>query len=380
MLQIALFKLKSGFGLSRQLLVGGVHFARLEGMLRFVFCLCLALGSSVMGAEIKFDLTDFLAGSMPTNFHAALAGSGPPGAWKVLLDDVPPLLAPLTDQAPSVTKRAVIAQTSRDTTDEHFPMFIYDAETFRDFKFTTRFKIVSGAVEQMAGMVFRFQNASNFYVVRASALGHNLRFYKMVNSIRSVPLGPQLEITTNIWHTLAVQCRGNQITVWFDDHLVMPPLEDNTFSEGKIGFWTKSDAVSYFCDGVVEYTPRVPAAQMLVRSILEQQPRILGLRIYTLDKKGSPHVIASKDETETGQPGAQAEIDAITNGKIYYGKSRGVVTVTLPFRDRNGDAMGAVRVRLDSFFGETQKNALTRASMIVKRMQAQITSSEDLLQ
>ena len=33
----------------------------------------------------------------------------------------------------------------------------------------------------MAGLAFRFQNASNFYVVRASALGHNLRFYKMVN-------------------------------------------------------------------------------------------------------------------------------------------------------------------------------------------------------
>ncbi|MDD5139592.1 MAG: DUF1080 domain-containing protein [Verrucomicrobiales bacterium] len=349
-------------------------------MQRFIFCLCLTLAASALGAEIKIDFNGFAAGSTPTNFHAALAGEGKPGAWKIVLDEVPPLLAPLTDRAPSVTKRAVLAQTSQDATDEHFPLFIYDGETFNDFKLTTRFKIVSGIAEQMAGVVFHFQNASNFYVVRASALGHNVRFYKMVDGIRSDPIGPQLEISTNTWHTLAVQCHGNQITCWLDDQLVMPPLQDNTFASGKIGFWTKSDAVSYFCDPAIEYTPRIPAAQMLVRRIMEQQPRILGLRIYTLDDKGVTHVIASKDEKEIGQPGTDAEKDAITDGKVFYGRDHGIVVVTLPFRDRNGDAMAAMRVRLKSFIGETQNNALTRATMILKNMQAQVTSSEDLLQ
>ena len=332
------------------------------------------------GAEIRIDFSDALAGSAPKNFHAALAGSGPSGTWQVILDDVPPLLAPLTDRAPSVTKRAVLAQTSQDSTQEHFPLFIYDGETFKDFKFTTQFKIVSGVVEQMAGVVFRFQNASNFYVVRASALGRNIRFYKMVDGIRSAPLGPELSIATNLWHTLAVQCRGNQITLWLDDRLVMPALQDNTFAGGKVGFWTKSDAVSYFCDPVIEYTPRIPAAQTLVRSLLEKQPRILGLRIYTLDEQGSPRIIASKDEKEIGQPGTDNEKTTINDGKMFYAKNSGVVTVTLPFRDRNGDAMAAVRVRLDSFFGETEKNALTRATMVVKRMQGEVDSSAALLQ
>ena len=109
--------------------------------------------------------------------------------------------------------------------------------------------------------MFRFQNASNFYVFRASALGHNVRFYKMVDGIRSDPIGPQVDIATNVWHSLTVLGQGNQITFWLDDRLVMPPLQDNTFAEGKVGFWTKSDAVSYFCDTKIEYTPRIPAAQ-----------------------------------------------------------------------------------------------------------------------
>lgn len=349
-------------------------------MRRFILCLCLAVAGAVRGAEIKIDFSDFATGSTPTNFTAALSGSGQPGSWKVVMDEVPPLLAPLTDRAPSVTRRAVLAQTSQDATDEHFPLFVYDGETFKNFKFTTRFKIVSGTAEQMAGLVFRYQNPTNFYVVRASALGRNVRFYKMVDGVRSDPIGPQLEISTNTWHTLAVQCHGNEITCWFDDQLVMPPLQDNTFTAGKVGFWTKSDAVSYFGDPVIEYTPRVPAAQALVRRIMEQQPRIRGLQIYTLDPQGIPHIIASKDESEIGRPGTDAEKDAITAGKVFYGKDSGIVTLTLPFHDRNGDIMGAMRVRLNSFFGETQQNALTRATMILKKMQAQITSSEDLLE
>jgi hypothetical protein len=160
----------------------------------------------------------------------------------------------------------------------------------------------------------------------------------------------------------------------------MPTLHDNSFATGKIGFRTKSDAVGYFGDTTISYTPRVPKAQEIVQGILKEQPRILGLRLYTLDDQGRPHVIASKLEKEIGQPGSDAEKAAITDGKVYFGRGKGTVAVTLPLRDRNGNPMAAVRVQLKSFFGETQDTALTRATMIVKTIQAQITSKEELIQ
>jgi hypothetical protein len=349
-------------------------------MRHFLLCLSLALAASAFGAEIKIDFSQFPEGSSPTNFHSAVAGGGQPGDWKILMDEVPPLLAPLTDKSPSVARRTVLAQTSEDPTDEHFPVFIYGSETFRDFNLTTQFKVVGGAMEQMAGVVFRFQNASNFYVFRASALGHNARFYKMVNGVRSDPIGPSVEIATNTWHTLAVQAQGNQFTFWFDGRLVMPPLQDNSFAEGKFGFWTKSDAVSYFGDTTINYTPRIPAAQGLVDRIMAKQPRILGLQIYVLDRKGQPYVIASKDKSEAGQPGTDAETKAITDSAVSYGKKKGVDTLILPLHDRNGDPIAAVRLRLKSFLGETQENAVTRATILVNQMQAEVTSSEALLQ
>ncbi len=346
----------------------------------FICCLWLGLTAPVFGAQIKIDFSDFATGQTPTNFHSALAGSGRPGEWKVIEEEVPSLFPPLTGKAPATTRRSVLAQLSQDPADNRFPMLIYDGETFKDFKLTTRFKIVSGVAEQMAGIVFRFQNASNFYVVRASALGHNLRFYKMVNGGFVDPFTLATNIATGVWHTLTVQCEGVQINCRLDDALAMPLQVPNTFATGKIGFWTMSDAVSYFDNTTIDYKPRVPTAQALVNSIMKQQPRILTLRIYTLDGQGGTHIIASNDEKEIGQPGTDAEKIAIADGTVSFGKSPGVVAVTLALRDRNGDPMAAVRVRLKSFLGETQDTAVNRATLLIHQMQAQISTSEDLMQ
>jgi hypothetical protein len=342
-----------------------------------VFLCAFVTCFGAVAAELQFDFGSLTPGSSLGKFHAALLGGGGPVKWEILQDEVPSAFAPLTDRAQNSARRSVLAQSSQDPTDERFPLFIYDGENFRDFKLTTRFKIVGGVAEQMAGVVFRFQNASNFYVVRASALGKNVRFYKVVNGARSNPIGPTCALTLGTWHELAVQCAGNQITVWLDNRLVMPPLGDNTFAEGKIGFWTKSDAVSYFADASITYTPIVPAAQALINTIMDQQPRILGLQIYTRTNDAT-HILASKDAAEIGAPGTEAELAAIRDGTIWFGRDHGAVLVTMPFPDRNGECMAAVRFKLKSFLGETQDNAVNRATMLLKMMERFCTSAEDL--
>ena len=345
-----------------------------------IFCLWLGLTAPIYGAQIKIDFGDFAAGRPPTGFHSVLAGSGQTGEWKVVEDEVPSLLPAFNGKTPIVARHSVLAQLSQDPDDNRFPMLIYDGETFNDFKLTTRFKIVSGAVEQMAGIVFRFQNESNFYVVRASALGHNLRFYKMVNGQFVDPFTLGTNIAVGVWHTLTVQCEGVQINCRLDEALAMPLHVPPTFASGKIGFWTMADAVSYFADTRIDYRPRVPAAQALVNSTMKRQPRILTLRLYALDGQGQTHVIASNDAKEIGQPGTDAEKIAITDGTVSFGKSPGVVAVTLALRDRNGDPMAAVRVRLKSFLGETQDHAVARATQILHEMQAQVTTAKDLME
>ena len=100
------------------------------------------------------------------------------------------MLPPIATGAPVVARKAVLAQLAQDPTDEHFPLLIYEGETITDFTLTTRFKTVNGVVEQMAGIAFRIQNETNYYVVRASSLGNNVRFYKVVNGQRGPLIGP----------------------------------------------------------------------------------------------------------------------------------------------------------------------------------------------
>ena len=336
----------------------------------------LALAFPALGAELTFDFGDSATDKPPPGFRSALAGTGKPGQWKIIMDEVPPLLAPLTAKAPVVTRRAVLAQLSQDPTDERFPLLIFDGDIFSDFTLTTRFKLAAGGLEQMADIAFRLRDEKNFYVVRASGLGRNLRFYKVVDGVRSPPIGPELEIARGVWHDLKIECKGNTIRCGLNGKDAIPPLTDNTFSNGKIGFWTKSDAVSYFADTKIVYTPREIAAKAVVRDAVKKYGRLRGLKVYTLDAQGEPKVVASKDEKEIGSPGGQVEKDCIAKGVLFYGKDRESVSVVMPLRDRNGEPIAAARVVMETFIGQTEQNALARARPIVKEMQTRVQSLE----
>jgi hypothetical protein len=54
-------------------------------------------------------------------------------------------------------------------------------------------------------------------------------------------------IDVRTWHRLRVVMQGCQIQVFYDEARVFDQC-DQSLTVGKIGLWTKSDAVSYFDD------------------------------------------------------------------------------------------------------------------------------------
>jgi hypothetical protein len=340
----------------------------------------LALSGAVNAAERTFDFSQETVNAPPQNFRSTVTGSGKPGDWRIILEDVPPLLAPFTTNAPAVAKRAVVAQLAKDPTDEHFPLLICEDESYGDFTLSTRFKTVSGVAEQMAGLAFRIQDEKNYYVVRASSLGNTLRFYKFVNGVRSEPVGPDLPIPSGVWHVLTIECKGNQIHCLLNGKEAFPMIIDYSFSAGKIGFWTKSDSVSYFAETRINYVPKDKLATVLVRDTLRKYPRLIALRIFA--HTGSPAklcLVGSKDPKELGQPGEKVEKDVVARDVIYTGKNSSTVVVTMPLHDRNGEVAGAVRVTMKPFLGQTEQNAIARALPIVKQMEQRIRSAADLV-
>jgi hypothetical protein len=344
-------------------------------MKRLATILSFTLAVSAQAADLYFD---FGSSNALSGFHSTVTGEGQPGLWRVLEDDVPGSIPKLLPDAP-VPKKSVLAQLSRDITDEHYPILVYTNETFGDFTFSTRLKCVSGRIEQMAGLVFRYQDEKNYYYVRASAKGSTFRFFKMVNGERSAPIGPEIEIPAGVWHTLSVECKGNKIRTLFNGQPIIPELTDNSFGFGRIGFWTKSDSVSYFTDAQVTYNPREPFVKALLRDIHQKYPRVQALRVYgKTPENPAMRVMASTDNSELGQPGSEVEDQIFEMDTPFFGKLKSGVVVTLPVHDRNGEVIAALRVEMKSFFGQTEDNALARAMPIVKDMERRIVEARDL--
>jgi hypothetical protein len=352
--------------------------------MRILLCwLGLVLAFSAGAAERVFDFSETPIGQAPAGFRSTVTGEGHPGNWKVLEVPVPSLLPPLSPNASSMATKRVLAQEAMDPTDEHFPLLVYEGETYGDFTLTTRFKTVAGVKEQMAGIAFHFQNETNYYFVRASSLGNTFRFFKVINGERDplTALATNTPIASGVWHELSIQCKGTEIRCSLNGQQMLPTINDLSFSSGKIAFWTKSDSVSYFCDAKITYTPHELPAQAMVAEIIKKRPSLLGLQIFIRDSKTKDiRLIASKDTKEVGKGGGKTEEDVLSKGTIYYGKESHVISVVLPLRDRNGDIIAAVRVQMKPFTGQTERNAIARTQPLIQDMQVHVQSLQDLLE
>ena len=350
-----------------------------RGLLSVVFAFSTALVA--LAAEREFDIDAVKPGTTPAGWSSQVAGKGKPGEWTIQMDEVPTPIANLSDKAPKLNRRAVLAQSSHDIEDEHFPILLLDDEKFGDFQFTSRFKITGGSAEQMAGLVFRAQNASNFYVVRASALGGNIRFYKFVDGERSVPLGPDISIEKGKWYELGVSAQGNRIQIKLDGREIMPALQDNTFNSGKIGFFTKSDATAVFADAKITYQPLERLSTILVRDTLQTQSRLLDLRIYVPDRETRElTVAAAKKKEDIGLKADETENKVFKENQTYFAKTRDAAIVTAALHDRNGEVAGVIKFFLKPYPGQTESATITRVLPTIRRIEMRVGAAKDLVE
>lgn len=190
---------------------------------------------------VNFDKTR--PGDIPEGWMVAMTHAGGAPKWEVLADPTAP------------SQPNVLAQISTDKTGARFPLAIYERTKPKDGVVSVDFKPVAGTEDQAAGIVWRYQNPDNYYIVRANALEDNVVLYKVEGGKRTAlaPKGtpPQTygvahKVPKLKWSTLKVQFAGGAFEVFFDGEKIME-VEDRTFtSAGQVGLWTKADSVTYF--------------------------------------------------------------------------------------------------------------------------------------
>jgi hypothetical protein len=203
--------------------------------------LLIAAGGLTMAETLRFENDPI--GRPPAGWTVAKTGSGEP-KWVVEEDAT----------APSGGK--VVKQSGRAT----YPLLLKDGSSVKDGAVEVQFKPISGSDDRAGGLVWRAQDANNYYVVRANALENNVVPYKTVSGKRSSldivgrqgGYGVSEPVPANKWNTLRVEFAANRFTVIFNGKRLYE-VEDATFADaGMVGLWTKADSVTAFANFAFE--------------------------------------------------------------------------------------------------------------------------------
>jgi len=188
-----------------------------------------AIAASSSADIVNFD--NFKVGAAPSGWTATQTGSGS-AKWSVEKD------------ASAPSKPNVLKQSGEAT----FPVCIKDDTSLKDGFVEVKFKPVSGKEDQAGGVIWRVQDANNYYISRANALEDNVTIYHTIHGKRVAFKNINTKVTSGVWHTLRVDFKGNKFAVTFDGNKVIEATDESFANAGKIGVWTKADSVTLFDD------------------------------------------------------------------------------------------------------------------------------------
>jgi hypothetical protein len=198
--------------------------------MRFLLALGMLLVASPAFAQLVVPLTTADGRVACTQ---GMTGVGRPPNWQPVAD-------------PDAPDGWALAETAGDPADLRFPLCISPQAMARDFDATLRFKPISGSRAQVAGLMFRAQSASDYYVVRANALDNSVRLYRMEKAKRSQLASKEAPIEAGKWHSLRVIAANERFEVALDGKTLFDVTDRSLPQSGPLGVWSQADSVTRY--------------------------------------------------------------------------------------------------------------------------------------
>ncbi len=183
--------------------------------------------AAVTVPESFFDFEKEQVGEVPKGWSKQFTGN-----WKVAEDQ----------------GNKVLEQFSYSHSGSYFNVIVNKDLNYKDVEISVKFKGIKGNEDQGGGPVWRYKDINNYYIARANPLENNYRVYKVINGHRKELKSADIDIQTGKWYDLKVEMKGNKIRCYFNGKLELETTDDSFTGSGKVGLWTKADAVTYFDD------------------------------------------------------------------------------------------------------------------------------------
>ena len=132
-----------------------------------------------------------------------------------------------------------------------FAIAVLDGLTSKDLAIAARLRLSGGIRE--GGLIWRYQDASNFYMARLDLLDQKLAIDRVFRGNRIRIEGTDdLELDPEAWHALRVRNEDERIRVYLGGVKVFD-IKDRTFRQaGGVGLWASGESTISFDDFRVE--------------------------------------------------------------------------------------------------------------------------------
>ncbi|MGD0073451.1 MAG: family 16 glycoside hydrolase [Candidatus Binataceae bacterium] len=125
---------------------------------------------------------------------------------------------------------------------EYYPIaLVDDPAEYDDFTLAASFKAVGGRLDCSGGLVFRYVDPKNYYVMAAGCPSDYFTLQRVSNGKAEIIKQAVVPIDKNIWYQLRVVASGEHFSCYAGKKMVFD-VDDRKISKGRIGLWARADA------------------------------------------------------------------------------------------------------------------------------------------
>ena len=193
------------------------------------------LSAASFGAEsANYDATR--QGELPSGWSTA-----PSHEWGVRSDKTAP-------SHPNVFKGAPAASG------QSTPLAVFDKVVCKDGDLSVKFRIDGSQHGNAAGIVWRYQDPNNYYLLTLNADDKSIVLHRVRNGVSEVIStskragGEAEDIRPGQWHVVKVAFRGSKVQVFFGNRILFTADDSGILSAGKTGLWAKGAGGAVFDD------------------------------------------------------------------------------------------------------------------------------------
>ncbi len=175
-------------------------------------------------------------GSGPDGCTPAMSGLGGPAVWEVRVERF-------------LLDGKALVETSREAKLDRFPLCIASLPVAKNAEVELSFVAHDGAsMARAAGIVLRFSDPQDFYVVEADAVAGHVRLVRVINGERREIANSPAVLVTGKAQSLRVKATDEDFAVALDGKALFEARDGGLALPGRFGIWSRADNLTSFGD------------------------------------------------------------------------------------------------------------------------------------